>query len=192
MNHLAHLYLSRHSEEMMVGNFIADAVKGRKYLEYEEQIAKGILMHRAIDSFTDSNDIVHHSKKFLRGRYGLFSSILVDLFYDHFLAVNWIDYSDKPLSEFAEQCYKVFERFLAMMPERNRMMFPYMQKENWLLNYAGKSGIRRSLNGMSRRIKNHPGIENGYQELELYYEELNKDFKAFFPLLEGHVKDYVK
>ncbi len=191
MNHLAHLHLSRHSEEMMVGNFIADAVKGKKYLDYDDQISKGIVMHRAIDSFTDTHEIVRHSKSFLRHRYGLFSSILIDLFYDHFLAVNWNNYSSQPLPQFADRCYHVFEKFLTIMPARNQRMFPYMQKENWLLGYAGLQGIQRSLIGMSRRIKDHPGIQDADAELRLYYEELQSDFRIFFPLLEYHVKGYV-
>src|SRR5437764_390941 len=130
MNHLAHLYLSQQSEKLMVGNFIADAVKGKKFLDYEEEISRGILMHREIDTFTDSNKIISHSKSFFRNRYGLFSSVLIDLFYDHFLAANWKDYSNEPLASFADRCYHVFEKYLSIMPERNRMMFPYMQKEN--------------------------------------------------------------
>jgi len=187
MNHLAHLYLSQSSEKLMVGNFIADAVKGKKYSEYEEEISRGILMHREIDTFTDSHEIVRHSKSFFKQRYGLFSSILIDLFYDHFLAANWKDYSDESLASFADRCYHVFEKFLLVMPERNRMMFPYMQKENWLLNYSTTEGIERSLRGMSRRIKNHPGIENAGEELRKNYSEVEQDFRAYFPLLEKHI-----
>jgi len=187
LNHLAHLFLSRHSEKMMVGNFIADAVKGKKYLDYEEEIARGILMHRDIDTFTDSNEIVRHSKSFFRERYGLFSSILIDLFYDHFLAVNWKEYSEEPLAKFVNRAYQVFEEYLSVMPQRNQMMFPYMQKENWLLNYANAEGIQRSLNGMSHRIRNHTGIENAVTEMKLHYNDLNNDFRNYFPLLENHV-----
>ena len=78
------------------------------------------------------------------------------------------------------------------MPERNRMMFPYMQKENWLLNYANLEGIQRSLNGMSRRIKSHPGIENAHEELKLHYAELEIDFENYFPQLIQHVTPFVK
>ena len=190
VNHLAHLFLSRHSEKMMVGNFIADAVKGKKYLDYEEEISRGILMHRDIDSFTDSNEIVRHSKSFFHERYGLFAGILIDLFYDHFLAINWKSYSDEPLGSFTDQAYHIFEKYLSIMPERNQIMFPYMKKENWLLNYSHLEGIQRSLNGMSRRIKKHPGIENATIELRLHYEEVGSDFRNYFPQLQQHVSHW--
>ena len=192
MNHLAHLYLSRTSEKMMVGNFIADAVKGKKFVDYEEDISKGIIMHREIDTYTDSHEIVRHSKSFFRERYGLFSSILIDLYYDHFLAKNWNVYSKQPLASFADHAYQVFEKYLSIMPERNRMMFPYMQKENWLLNYSSLEGIQRSLHGMSRRIKSHPGIETAQEELKLHYAELEKDFENYFPQLIHHIEPFVR
>jgi len=192
MNHLAHLYLSRHSEKMMVGNFIADAVKGKKFLDYEEEISKGIIMHREIDTYTDSHEVVRYSKRFFKKRYGLFSSILIDLFYDHFLAKNWNTYSEQSLGSFADHCYHVFEKYLSIMPDRNRVMFPYMQKENWLLNYANIEGIQRSLNGMSHRIKSHPGIEHASAELKLHYIELDKDFENYFPQLIHHIATFAK
>lgn len=188
MNHLAHLYLSRHSEKMMVGNFIADAVKGKKYLDFEEEIMRGILMHREIDTYTDSNTIVRHSKNFFRSRYGLYSSVLIDLIYDHFLAKNFDRYSKEPLVSFADRSYRIFEKYLSVMPERNRYMLPYMRKENWLLHYAEIEGIERSLTGMSRRIKNNPGIEHAHTEFRLHYEELQEDFEKYFPQLENHIR----
>jgi acyl carrier protein phosphodiesterase len=134
---------------MMVGNFIADAVKGKKYLEYEEEISKGIIMHREIDTFTDSHEIVSHSKRFFRSRYGLFSSVLIDLFYDHFLAKNWNTYSEQSLSSFADHAYHVFEKYLSIMPDRNRMMFPYMQRKTGYFTMQ-KSKALSVVTGMSK------------------------------------------
>lgn len=190
MNHLAHLFLSRNFDKLMVGNFIADGVKGRKYLDFEEEISRGILMHRAIDSFTDSNAIVRRSKRFFRERYGLFSSLIIDVFYDHFLARNWSEYSGEPLPVFAGRAYGVLGEYHHMMPPRFQHMLPYMQKENWLLSYAQLDGIRRSLTGMSRRIANHPGIDHAPDELVQHYREIEYDFKEYFPLLQRHVEPW--
>lgn len=172
----------------MVGNFIADAVKGKKFLDYEGEISLGILMHREIDTYTDTNAIVRHSKSFFRSRYGLYSSVLIDLIYDHFLAKNFDRYSEEPLASFADRSYDIFEKYLSIMPDRNLYMLPYMRKENWLLHYAEIEGIQRSLTGMSRRIKNDPGIEHGHIELRLHYGELQEDFENYFPQLENHIR----
>lgn len=187
MNHLAHLFLSRQSDKMMVGNFIADGVKGKKYLGFHDEIARGILMHRAIDTFTDSSEIVRNSKQYFKNQYGLFAGVIVDVFYDHFLASNWNRYADAPLEEFAARAYGIFESYLPVMPVRYQHMLPYMKKENWLLNYGNLDGIRRTLHGMSRRIPNHPGIENATDELIGHYDQLQDDFTRYFPSLENHV-----
>jgi acyl carrier protein phosphodiesterase len=172
---------------MMVGNFIADAVKGKKYLDFEAEVSRGILMHREIDTYTDAHAIVRHSKGFFRSRYGLYSSVLIDLIYDHFLAKNFDRYSEEPLVSFADRAYRIFEKYLSIMPERNSYMFPYMRKENWLLHYAEMEGIQRSISGMSRRIKNNSGIEHAHAELRLHYRELEEDFENYFPQLENHI-----
>lgn len=190
MNHLAHLYLSGPSEKIMVGNFIADGVKGKKYSDYESEISKGILIHRAIDTFTDSHEIVKHSKGFFREKYGLYAGVLIDLFYDHYLARNWTSYSRIPLSDFASNAYRIFSEYLPIMPVEYQHMFPYMQQENWLLNYANIEGIRRSLNGMSRRIMNNPGIEYSYRELEENDEAIESDFRQFFPALREEISGH--
>lgn len=189
MNYLAHLFLSRNSEKLMVGNFIADAIKGKKYLMYDSIVAKGIVMHREIDSFTDSHAIISHSKSFFRKRYGLYSSVLIDLFYDHFLAISWKEYSSVPLAVFSLNTYRVLNSHSGIMPSAYHRILFYMERENWLLNYSHIEGTQKSLTGISRRIKNNPGIENSIQELKDNYLTLLNDFKSYFPELIHHLSD---
>ena len=190
MNHLAHLFLSAPFEKLMVGNFIADAVKGRKYLNYNPEISKGIVMHRAIDTFTDAHDLVRKSKSLLKDSYGLYSSVLVDLFYDFVLASNWNNYSSESLGQFSAKAYLILEKYTAYIPERSRRMLFNMKKENWLLNYSHPEGIESSLLGMSRRIKNNPGIEKAHRDLRKHYDVFEQHFTEFFPLLSRHVSHY--
>jgi len=185
MNHLAHIYLARSSDEYMVGGFIADAVKGRKYQQYSEGIAKGILLHRFIDGFTDTHDLVRKSKVLLRERFGLLSGLIVDIFYDHFLAKNWKEYSGEPIEEFTMNCYSVFERHFSILPVQYQKMLPYMKKDNWLLNYANLSGIRQSFEGMSKRIKIPNKLYDAPEALLEHYDEFEKEFREFFPKLSS-------
>ncbi|MBA3649592.1 MAG: DUF479 domain-containing protein [Chitinophagales bacterium] len=192
MNHLAHLYLSRYSERMMVGNFIADAVKGKKYSVFDSEIARGILMHREIDTFTDSHFIVKHSKRLLYKRYGLYSSVIVDIFYDHFLAKNFSYYSPVSLANFSSQCYELLYSYFDQLPSRYQRMLPHMKQENWLIDYGNIEGTQRSLTGMSHRIKYNPGIQHATTELRMYYKIFNEDFHLYFPLLEEHISGWYK
>ncbi len=97
MNFLAHIYLSGNDTDLIIGNFIADGIKGKKYKKFSPGIQKGILLHREIDTFTDAHPIVRQSTKRLHKNYGHYSGIIVDILYDHFLAKNWSRYSDVPL-----------------------------------------------------------------------------------------------
>ena len=42
MNYLAHIYLSNNKPPLQIGNFIADAVKGKNYLNYPQEMQEGI------------------------------------------------------------------------------------------------------------------------------------------------------
>ena len=192
MNFLAHLYLSRTSAELMVGNFIADSVKGKKFESYPETIARGIRMHRAIDSFTDTHKLVLEGKKRLRPAYGKYSAVLIDIFYDHILAKNWQDYHELPLAEYAQQTYSTLKRYEPNFPEKSQRFYYYMVKYDILTRYSTIEGIQQTLNGMSQRASFKSNMENATKELQLFMHEFEKEFIDFFPDLETHVATYLK
>ena len=103
MNFLAHAYLSGNNDGILLGNFVADSIKGKQYLDYPSDVGKGILLHRKIDYYTDSHKVFRDSKKRLSAKYGIFSGIIIDIFYDHFLARNWDDYSEVKLKSFVKK-----------------------------------------------------------------------------------------
>ena len=84
MNFLAHIYLSGEDTPLMIGNFIGDFVKGNEYKNFPADIQNGVLLHREIDSYTDSHEIVLESKKRLREKYRHYSGVITDIFYDHY------------------------------------------------------------------------------------------------------------
>ena len=105
MNFLAHLYLSKNNKNILIGNFIADAVKGSDFKKFPEEIQAGILLHREIDNYTDTHLIVRNSKRRLNLHYRHYKGVIIDIFYDHFLAKNWHQYSETPLAVYAENVY---------------------------------------------------------------------------------------
>jgi len=90
MNFLAHIYLSGQDELIKIGNFMADTVKGKNYQNYPKKLKIGILLHRFIDSYTDSHVVFRQTTKRLHPNYGHYSGVLADMFYDHFLCKNSI------------------------------------------------------------------------------------------------------
>jgi acyl carrier protein phosphodiesterase len=181
MNFLAHLFLSGDSDDLLIGNFIADAVKGKEYQRFSEGIIKGIKLHRKIDEFTDQHPIVHRSVERLRPEYSKYSTVIVDIFYDHFLAANWHHYSSTPLNTYARNVYKLITKNLDMMPARVHYFLPYMIQGNWLYNYSNMEGIENVLKGMSRRAKFVSHMEQSIHNLRKDYELYEYEFKLFFP-----------
>ncbi len=183
MNYLAHIYLSNNNKSIQIGNFIADSVKGRKYENYPKNIKIGILLHRQIDWFTDNNDIVKKSKRRLDSKYGHYKGIIIDIFYDHFLAKNWKEYSNIPLKEFSHNFYKNLDDNFEILPDNIKKMTPYIIEGDWLTNYAKLEGIRRVLIGMNKRTHGRSQMHLAIYDLELYYKEFEQDFTSFFKIL---------
>lgn len=180
MNFLAHIYLSGDDEDITIGNFIADGIKGKRYLKYPPQISKGILLHRAIDSYTDGHETVRQSTARLHKNYSHYSGVIVDILYDHFLAKNWKNYCAQPLDEYVEDFYGLLRKNFEILPTRVQRMMPHMIADNWLLSYATVEGIGKILAQMNVRTNNVSKMNFAVLELEKYYEEFEAEFTSFF------------
>ncbi|MEQ8909931.1 MAG: ACP phosphodiesterase [Vicingaceae bacterium] len=183
MNHLAHLYLSQTEVELLIGNFIADQVKGKAFHNFSEGIQKGIEMHRAIDTFTDEHRVVQKSKQRLYPTYHKYAAVIVDMYFDHFLAKAWSDYSPIKLETFASNVYRLLLARQHEMPERSQRILYYMSQGDWLSHYADKEGLRTALSGLDRRAKFPSRMANSVEDLYQHWEEFEGEFKQFFPEL---------
>ncbi|MBF4984001.1 acyl carrier protein phosphodiesterase [Nonlabens mediterrranea] len=188
MNYLAHIYLSGNDTELRIGNFIADSVRGKDFSMFPERVAQGIILHRHIDTFTDSHPIVKLSKNLIREEYGHWSSVIVDLYYDHFLAANWSDFHKEPLDIYVEQFYSDLKENYNILPEKVQKFLPYMVDQNWISSYATVDGISRIFHQMNHRTKNRSKMNFAPIELVKYYNEMERHFREFFEDLEFHVK----
>lgn len=185
MNFLAHLYLSENNTEIMIGNFIADHIKGNKFSHFSEGIKKGIILHREIDTFTDTHPIVRKSKRRLHERYRHYDGVIIDIFFDHFLAKNWKEYSEIPLNVYASSVYNLLQENINILPEKTQELLPYMIKYNWLYNYQFAKGIQEVLNGMNRRTQGKSQMNLASEDLLIHYNLFEEDFRAFFQELRA-------
>lgn len=192
MNFLAHLYLSADNPEIQLGNFIGDFVRGRDLSSrFSKNIVRGIELHRTIDEFTDRHPIVKQSKDRLRPKYRHYAPVIVDIFYDHFLAVNWSLYHSQLLPDFADSCYDYLQKNIDVLPEQAKWMLPHMVRCNWLVNYGKIEGIQQALSGMTRRSKFDSKMNESTVELIEFYADFNNEFKLFFPELEQHASEFL-
>ncbi|RXG32457.1 Acyl carrier protein phosphodiesterase [Leeuwenhoekiella marinoflava DSM 3653] len=159
---------------------MADGIKGKQYKTYLPQLQKGILLHRSIDSFTDSHPIVKQSTKRLHSKYSHYSGVIVDILYDHFLAKNWKNYATTPLSSYIENFYDSLDEHFELLTPGIQRMIPHMIADNWLLSYTEISGIATVLYNMNRRTKNISGMDRAVEDLQLYYHDFENEFTLFF------------
>ena len=183
MNFLTHLFLSGDVPGLLVGNLMGDFVKGRLDGRFPAGIEQGILLHRKIDSFTGQNRHFLRSKRRLDPSFGHYRGVLVDLFYDHFLATHWEDYAEMSFSSFISDAWRILCEHEEFLPHRLKRIMPLLFRE-WLPSYSDIGGIAAVLRRMSRfRLKRANRLWEGAEALSKHYEGLCGDFREFFPEL---------
>ncbi len=188
MNYLAHIYLSGDSDEIKLGNFIGDYVKGNKYKDYPEMVAYGIRMHRSIDSFTDQHLDVKEFNKILKPGFGRYSGIVSDIFFDHFLAANFTEYSVYSLRQFAKQAHSVFLSNFMLLPFRVKQFLPFLIQHKRLESYAQRDTMFHVLEIMSRRTSLPSNSLWASQMLDQEYDQFEALFRSFFADLVEYAK----
>jgi acyl carrier protein phosphodiesterase len=181
MNFLAHIYLSGNDSEIKIGNFIADDLKGSSYKSYPYKIALGVTIHRTIDSFADSHSIYSKAKKRLTNKYGHYSGIVLDVFFDHFLALHWEKFSDQNFRAFRRDFYLNLVVHSTILTPRYRYMMPFMIARDWLGSYREIEKIESVLARMSRRTSLPAESLFAKEILVEYYSDFEQEFFEFMP-----------
>ena len=189
MNFLAHLYLSGEDEKLMVGNFIGDYIKGKKYEDYNGAVKQGILLHRQIDSFTDGHLKFREAKKLLVPEFGLYSGIVIDFIYDHFLAKNWNNHSDRTLREFTKWVHAVLLSNFFHLPKRVQGFLPFLIQNRRLESYATVEGIQKSLETMGRYTSLPEKSKKAIEIMETNLPFFESNFAGFMEDMVDFVED---
>ena len=188
MNYLAHVYLSGSDKDLIIGNFIADHVKGKAYLDYPETIQKGILLHRKIDDFTDHHPLFKKNVTLLFPQFRHYSRVIVDMFFDHFLAAQWELYHPDPLEDFSRQFYLLMQEYSGSLPDKTKKILPILSKYNWFVAYQSLKGLEDILFQMSQRTRFPSKMSLAVVELEKNYSKIALDFNTFFTELINFVQ----
>ena len=185
MNWLAHLFLSQPNGAHRLGNILGDLVKGKERKELHPCFNAGIKSHLLIDSFTDNHLVVKRSKRRIDREHRRYSGVLVDVFYDHFLAKNWRCYSQVSLADFTEEVYRSFAKYWDFVPVFSRMVISRMREQKWLLSYSSVDGVEATLKRIKAKLSaKHKKlflVDRFLEELEINYLDLERDFNEFFP-----------
>ncbi|MDR1156563.1 MAG: ACP phosphodiesterase [Bacteroidales bacterium] len=185
---MAHTYLSGDSDDIRIGNFLGDWVKGSDYLKYSEDIRTGIILHRNIDSFTDQHPVVRLSASRFQSRYAKYSGVIIDILYDHYLAHNWADFSNVSLHDYVSRMHNLMLNNFEILPERLQNYLPGFMNERWIERYATLEGIRDVLETMSKRTSLPNETEFAISVMEAFYNDFRYEFFDFF----GQIIEFVE
>lgn len=180
MNFLAHSFLSPNEPLVRLGNTFGDFVKGKKMEGVDDELVKGVRLHRAIDHFTDNHVLVKECVNIFKPTLGRFSSIAVDMSFDHFLSKNWATYSDQTLELYVKELFIDYESCRGSLTERINHVAPVMKMHNWIIMYRTLEGLEDILTQMSRRINNRAALQQAIPILIDNQEVLELKFEAFF------------
>ncbi|HMQ48382.1 MAG TPA: acyl carrier protein phosphodiesterase [Saprospiraceae bacterium] len=189
MNFLAHFLLSCDDEALLIGNYLADHIRVAEASQYPEAIRQGIALHRKIDSFTDAHPSVKTGIYRLHPHHRKYAPVVLDIFYDYFLANNWEKFSALSLQEFAQNTYRSLENNLHWMPAHLQQILPRMIADNWLSSYATIEGIDFTFSRLKQRVSRPEHLENVVNTLVTYQDVLNEEFNDFFPDILLFVKN---
>ena len=196
MNFLAHIFLSQNIDDLIVGNILEDYLVGRIDHPRHDSISKnfkmGVQLHRIIDTFTDSHQEIKYCKSLISPKYGKYSGILIDIYFDYFLVKNWDKYTSESLDFCCEIAYCAFEKKYELLPNKMQLWVNALLKYKWLNQYGTYEGIQRALNNMANIAGGKTKMEEGIVELKAFESELNASFIRFFPLLKLECDIFIK
>ena len=167
---------------------MGDFVKGRIPTEYPEKLALGLHLHRRIDSLAQNSPHTRQSRQRLHPKFGHGRGIIIDIFYDHFLASSWQDYSPEPLELYAGKFYRLLQEKHAQLPAGLQQIAPRMIEHNWLVSYQYRMVVGKALHRIAQRLSRPLPLAEGVDDLVTHETSLHRDFKGFM----NEATDFVK
>lgn len=181
MNYLGHMLCCDDTPLSMLGNFIADFVKGGAEGRFPPEVVAGIRHHRRVDLYTDFHETVRASRRLVSGPRRRYAGVIIDVLYDHFLATSGDRYCSTGLDELIGRVYENLGRHRIMAPHPAPMVIERMAAEDWFRSYRTMGGIDRTFRRISRRLRRENPLDTAVAELEQNYELLSSHFHTFFP-----------
>jgi acyl carrier protein phosphodiesterase len=189
MNFLAHLFLTHHNDDWMVGNMVADFITNKELHGLSAGVREGVMVHRYIDTYTDAHEAVKQSTRRLRFVFHKYAPVVADIYYDFLLIKNWEQYTNYDFEEFRYRTYDILQSRLNDMPPALQERLPKMIAHDWLKNYGTQAGLQFTFDKFAKRTAYKVDFSNAAAILVQYLNEFDEDFNLFFPELMDYIKN---
>lgn len=190
MNHLAHALLAGGDPDLEVGGVLGDFVRGRPGPELPSAVRAGIRLHRAIDGFTDGHAQVAAARARFTPPFRRYAGILLDVWFDHCLALDFGRWSALPLEPFSQRLRTRLHARQAMLPAGAERFLRYMDANRLPAGYAEPAMLARALAGLGDRLQRANPVADALPVLLGDAPALQAHFEAFFPDLRDFAADW--
>ena len=191
MNFLAHALLAGESPALVVGGVVGDWIKGPLPAGLPEDLARGVALHRAIDSFAETHPAFCASRARMSAGRRRYAGVLVDIFYDHLLARDWARYRGDGLGSYCALVYRQIADRRHHLPDSSHRALDLMAAEDWLQSYGGLEGIADVLARMARRARQPNPLAGGEADFVAAAEGFERDFRDWLPDAQHFVADWL-
>lgn len=188
MNFLAHIFLSGEENDLLkLGNFMGDTIRGKQYLDYPEEVQRGILLHRQIDTFTDAHPLFRESKR----RWCLSMAIMRGWLQIFSMIISWPSTGARSLRRISMAILSAFMHFCRKKKEvlnpQMQSIAGYMMRDNWLKAYQTYTGLARILYQMDRRTEFRSQMQYAITSLQTEEPLFEAEFLPFFKEIQEFV-----
>lgn len=188
MNFLLSAFLSEGSGEKQTGSFIATYVREKNIHLYPESVQQGIQMNKAFNQFKKLHPAFISSKNMLNPRFIKYGDDIVDVFYDHLLAVEWNSYSGESFKSFVNALYQHLIEFHSILPYKANKLIPVMIRENLLGKIDSLEGLHSYMQVLTRKDNFQSSFEATLLDLMGNYTLFREDFRQCLPDLIEFVR----
>ncbi|WP_341646694.1 acyl carrier protein phosphodiesterase [Thauera sp. SDU_THAU2] len=190
MNYLAHAFLAGPLSSDRVGGIAGDFVRGP--LDplppgIGPLLGAGLVLHRRIDAYADTHPAFQRSRARVSAQRRRVGGIMVDLFYDHFLAVHWTELAkdlpgESELECFTANTYRLVAIHPEPLPPAFREVFARMAAQDWLASYRDPASVALALDRIGEyRLRQPNQLKGAGEELLENYTGFEEDFMVFLP-----------
>ena len=188
MNFLGHLCLANGNANLMLGGMIGDFVRGRRALgNYPQPIRRGIEMHRFIDRCTDQSPVVRRLRRQFPREFRRYSGIVIDLAFDHELAVNWWRYMPGSLERFDVEIRDLLRDNEELLPDGLVQFMQYANLHGLFTAYRDEDVMLFALAGMGTRLRRPNPLHRVTDVWEELAPKVKPAFREFFPEVQAQV-----
>lgn len=153
MNFLAHLWLTDRAGLPLAGAILGDVLHGALPGPMPEPLARAVRLHRAVDAHTDRHPRVVDARTRFAAGSRRYAGIVLDLVFDHALALDWGAYSATPLHEFADHAGVEVARHHAWFAHAGAPAPEPARFSALLQSYAERGGLDHAIRRTAQRLR---------------------------------------